>query len=136
MGTYGNDQCAPPRRGATWAVAVDSTARPYDISKCALGGYTPEAGNKKRAEVYLFLQAETNDVYFHFHTSGTNDLADTSTQTATAADLSFAAAYGAILEAGAPPLKVRINRNIDRFIVLKAASTAGVLRMWAASDSE
>ncbi len=136
MGTYGEEQCAPPRKGAVWAVAVDSTARAYDISKCALGGFTPEASQKRRAEVYLYLQAETNDVYFYFHTETDNTLLDTDKQTATTADLAFGATHGAIIEAGGPPLKLRINRALDKFLILKAASTAGVLRMWAGSESE
>ncbi len=136
MGTYGIDECDPPRRGSVWVVTVDSTARAYDLSKVALGGFTPEATQKKRAEVYLWLQAETNDVYFYFSSATASDLSDTAAQAATSADLAFANTYGAILEAGNPPLKLRINRALDKFLILKAASTSGVLRMWAASDSE
>ncbi len=136
MATFGNNQNAPPRKGAVWAVAVDNTARAYDISKAALGGYTPEGALKKRAEVYLYLQAETNDVYFYFHSATDSALDDAAKQTATAADLTFVATHAAILEAGNAPLKLRINRSLDKFIVVKAASTAGVLRMWASSESE
>lgn len=134
MGTYGNDQCAPPRKGAVWAVTVDSTARAYDISKCALGGYTPEAG--KRAEVYVYLQAQTQDVFFFFDDATDSGLDDTAAQAATAADLAFVATHCAVLEAGNPPLKLRINRALDKFLIVKAASTSGILRMWAASESE
>jgi hypothetical protein len=136
MGTFGQEQCAPPRKGAVWAVTVDSTARAYDISKAALGGFTPEATQSRRAEVYLYLQAETNDVFFYFHSATDTALSDTAAQAATAADLGFVATHCAILEAGSAPLKVRINRAVDKFLVVKAASTAGVLRMWAGSESE
>lgn len=136
MGTFGQEQCAPPRKGAVWAVTVDSTARAYDISKAALGGFTPEARQGRRAEVYLYLQAETNDVYFYFHSATDNALDDTAKQTATTADLGFVATHAAILEAGNPPIKLRINRALDKFLILKATSTAGVLRMWAGSESE
>lgn len=136
MGTFGVDQCAPPRKGAVWAVDVDSTARAYDISKAALGGFTPEASAGRRAEVYLYLQAQTNDVFFYFHSATDSALSDTAAQSAGAADLAFVATHAALLEAGSAPIKIRINRALDKFIVLKAASTAGVLRMWAGSESE
>ena len=138
MGSTAEEQYAnitPPRRGSVWAVAVDSTARVYDISKLALGGYTPEGSKARRNEVFLYLQAETNDVYFYFDSATGTALDDTAKQTATTADAAFAATYGAILEAGGPPLGLRIDRSIDKFIVLKATSTAGVLRMWAASEA-
>lgn len=139
MGTYGEKaaaECLPPRRGQVWAVTVDSTARAYDLSKIALGGYTPEAANTRRSNVVLYLQAETNDVYFYFDSATGNSLNDATTQAATPADVTMANAHGAVLEAGAPPLKVRIDRTLDKFIQLKAASTSGVLRMWAGSDGE
>lgn len=128
--------CWPPRRGAVWAVTVDSTARAYDLSKLPLGGYTPEASNAKRNEVVLYLQAETNDVYFYFDSATGIGLNDATLQAAGAGAATFADAYGAILEAGGPPLKVRISRSLDKFIQLKAASTSGILRMWAGSPGE
>lgn len=137
MGTYGFDECDPPRRGAVWALTVDSTARAYDLSKAAIGGYTPEGSLKKRAEVYVWMQAQTNDVFFYFHTADASaDLSDTAAQSAAEADLTFADSYCAVLEAGESPIKVRLNRSLDKFIIVKAASTSGILRMWAASDSE
>lgn len=123
----------PPRRGAVWAVTVDSTARAYDISKADLGGYTPDA--KRPNSVFLYLQAETNDVYFYFSSATASDLSDTAAQAASSADLAFANTYGALLEAGGPPLAVRIDRMTDKFLILKAASSSGILRMWAASEA-
>lgn len=139
MGSNAEDQyaaCTPPRRGAVWAVTVDSTARAYNISATALGGYTPEASQKRRNEVVIYLQAETNDVYFYFDSATGSSLANGTTQAATAAELAFADAHCAVLKTGDPPLKVRINRALDKFIQVKAASTSGVLRMWAGSQGE
>ncbi len=127
----------PPRRGAVWAVAVDSTARAYDISAAILGAgetVAPEAASKRRRQVVLYLQAETNDVYFYFDTATGSSLADSTKQSATAAALAFNDAHCAILKAGNNPIQVRIDRSIDKFIQLKAVSTAGVLRMWACSE--
>ncbi len=138
MASVAEEQIAsltPPRRGQVWAVVADSTARAYDISKIALGGYTPEAALKKRATVVLYLQAETNDVFFYFDSAVGTSLSDTAKQAATAADLAFADTYCAILKAGNPPIMVRIDRTLDKFIQIKAASTSGVFRMWACSEN-
>lgn len=139
MGTTAEKQaaeCQPPRRGAVWAVTVDSTARAYELDTIALGAFTPEAAGTRSNHVVLYLQAETNDVYFYFDSATGNSLDDTAKQTATAAALAFANTYGAVLKAGNPPLKVRIDRALDKFIQVKAASTSGVLRMWAGSAGE
>lgn len=125
-------QSQPPRRGAVIALTVDSTARAYDITGLALGGKTPDG--TAPSEVTLWMQADTNDVFFHFHSSSATDLANGTTIAAGGA-IAFAAAYGAVLEAGERPIKVRINRALDKFLVVKAASTSGTLRFWACSDS-
>lgn len=138
MASVAEEQIAsltPPRRGAVWAVTVDSTARAYDLSKIALGGYTPEASQKKRSNVVLYLQATTNDVFFYFDSATGNSLSDTAKQAAGAADVAFADTYCAVLKAGNPPMQVRIDRSIDRFIQVKATSTSGELRMWACSEN-
>ena len=125
---------SPPRRGSVWAVTVDSTARAYDLSKIAIGGYTPEASGGRRQTVVLYLQAETNDVYFYFDSATGSSLANGTTQAAAAADVAMAAAHCAVLKAGSVEV-FRIDRTIDKFIQVKAASTSGVLRMWAYSES-
>ncbi len=114
----------PPRRGKVWAVAVDSTVRVYDLSALALGGAAaPE-------------RAGTRPTHVYFDSVTGTALADATVQAATSAAVAMADAHGAILEAGGPPLMVRIDRSLDKFLVLKVTSTAGVLRMWACSASE
>lgn len=138
MGSLAEVQAAsilPPRRGAVWAVAVDSTARAYDMTALSLAGATPEAAGTRPTHVYLYLQAETNDVYFYFDSATGSALADATKQAAAAGAVAMADAHGAVLKAGNPPLRVRIDRSLDKFIQVKAASTAGVLRMWASSES-
>jgi hypothetical protein len=137
MASVAEEQVAgvtPPRKGAVWAVTVDSTARAYNISKLALGGYTPEGANARPNNVVLYLQAETNDVFFYFSSATDTALSDTAAQTATAADAVFVATHCAILEAGHSEV-FRIDRTLDKFIVVKAASTSGVLRLWAYSEA-
>ncbi len=137
MGTVAEEQLAgntPPRKGSVWAVAVDATARAYNISKAAFGGYTPEGANTIRQHVVLYMQAQTNDVFFYFHTATDTALSDTDTQTATAADLAFGTTHCGVIKAGSVEV-FRIDRTVDKFLVVKAASTAGVLRLWSFSES-
>jgi hypothetical protein len=138
MGTIAEELASgnvPPRRGAVWAVTVDSTARCYNISKANLGGGTPEASGGRRMEVTLYLQAQTADVFFYFDSVTGTALNDATTQAATSADLAFATAYGVYLPYGWPPMKFRIDRNIDKFITVKTATNPGILRIWACSES-
>ncbi len=137
MASVAEEQAAtlqPPRRGAVWTLTVDSTARAYDISRLTLGTFVPSAANKTRANVVLMLQAETADVYFYFDSATGNSLSDTAKQAATPADAAFADTYCAILKAGSSEV-FRIDRTLDKFIQVKAASTSGVLRMWAYSEN-
>ena len=143
---YQTAEFAPPRRGAVIALAVDSTARAYDMKSLALGGHTPTEAARDPKSVVIWMQAETNDVFFYFAsgdvaadpaagtsavaTTDVDDVSDTATITAGNA-LAFANTYCALLKAGNGPLPIRINRGVDRFLVVKAASTAGVLRFWA-----
>lgn len=145
---YQASEYAPPRRGAVIALEVDSTCRAYDLKGLALGGYTPKESQRDAKSVVLWLQAETNDVYFYFAegavsadpatsetavaTTDVDDIDNTAKVSAGSA-LAFANTYAGVLKAGNGPLPVRINRGVDRFLVVKAASTAGLLRFWAAS---
>jgi hypothetical protein len=137
VGTIAEEQGAgllPPRKSNTWAVTVDSTARAYDISKLAIGGFTPEASLAKRQQVVLYMQAQTNDVFFYFHSATDSALSDTAAQSAGAADAAFVATHCAVIKAGSAEV-FRIDRTIDKFLVVKAASTSGILRVWAYSES-
>lgn len=141
---------APPRRGAVIALEVDSTCRAYDMKSLALGGYTPTESQRDARTVVLWMQAETNDVYFYFAegavsadpassgsavaTTDVDDIDNTAKISAGSA-LAFANTYAGLLKAGNGPLPIRINRGVDRFLVVKAASTSGVLRFWATSSA-
>lgn len=136
------DECRPPRRGEVIALTVDSTARAYDLLQVALAGFTPQNSQREQSSVVLWLQAETNNVYFYFASGEagavvTTDVDDIDHAAAVAAggSLAFANTYAGIIVAGAAPIAVRIDRSLDRFLVVKAASTSGVLRFWAASSS-
>jgi hypothetical protein len=128
----------PPRRGAVKALTVDSTARSYSIKALALGGHTPDGTNSEPKEVTLWMQAQTNDVFFHFRSdSGAADLDDTAAAAADGAAMSaFTNTHGAVLEAGESPIPITINRAVDKYLVVKAASTSGILRFWAITGAE
>jgi hypothetical protein len=92
----------------------------------------------------LYLQAQTNDVFFYFAdgevgvtaTTDVDDIDNTAKVTAGNA-IAFANTYAAQLDATTKaPLKIRINRAQDRFLVVKAASTAGgmVIHRYDARD--
>jgi len=141
----GNNQhlCGnPPRRGAVIALAVDSTARGYDVGLIDLGGVTPQQDVKRRHEVIVWLQAESNDVYFYFADGTAPDVApaavagvDNTAALAAGTPLAYDNAYCGVLKAGMPPLPFSIDRSIDRFIVVKTAASTATIRFWAGSTS-
>lgn len=128
----------PPRRGAVKAITVDSTARSYNITTLPLGGNTPDGAASTPTEVDVWFQATTNDVFIYFtETSGTSNLDDTAAIAAGAATLTaFETTHAAVIEAGESPVCFRLNRAVDKHMVVKAASTSGVLRFWAAGAAE
>jgi hypothetical protein len=128
----------PPRRGAVKALTVDSTARSYNIIKLALGDYTPDGTASVPAEVDVWFQADTNDVFIHFRNdSGAADLDNAGVAAADGAAMtSYTNTHGAVLEAGESPICFRLNRGVDKYMVVKAASTSGTLRFWAASGTD
>lgn len=136
------DECRPPRRGAVIALTVDSTARAYDLLSLSLAGFVPPDAQNTQSSVVLWMQAETNDVYFYFASGASGSVVgtdvddiDNAAAVSAGSSLAFANTYGAVLEAGNAPLPIRIDRSQDRFLVVKAASTSGVLRFWAASGA-
>lgn len=128
-------QLVPPRRGSVWAVTVDSTARAYNIGTLTLGGFTPDGSGAQRSNVCLALQAETADIFFFFDSATGSGLDDTAAQAAGAGTATLADTHAIILKAGNPPIMLNIQRNVDKFIQVKAASTSGILRMWVVSES-
>jgi hypothetical protein len=126
------DNIVPPRKGATWAVDVDSTARRYLLTALTLGRkYEPG----RRDDIYVTLQADGADVFFVFSDSSTVTLDDTAAQAAGNADAAFAATYGAKIVSGTES-HYRISRALDQYIHIKTSSGTGVLRMWASSEPQ
>lgn len=125
MGAFVEDQAAnvqPPRRGECFALTVDATARPYDLSAVAFGGVAVEAGAARRNETFVTLRALTADIYVHFSPTATSDL-DPAAVLAAGSALSYPTTHGFVLPVGTE-IRVRLDRSRDKFMVVRTAAAA------------
>ena len=125
----------PPRKGAEVTIAVDSTGRAYNISKLALGGYTPNGENVRSVYCNLQLTADGGDVYIQFDSTNTVTLDDTAAHAAGTELVVFANTYCAKIPSGAT-VPVRIDRKIDKYMHIKTSTGTAKLRFHAFSGSE
>lgn len=125
------DNILPPRRSGIIALAIDSTARAYDLSVITMGGST-FSSTQKGQRVYLTLQADGGAVYFHLSSASATTLSDTAT-IAAGGTIAYANTYGAKIESGGS-MDIRIDRLDDRYLVVKTASGTATLRFWASSQ--
>lgn len=125
---------APPRRGETFDLAVDATARSYDLRPLNLAGYI--ANDKLDPKhVFLSLQAVDGDVWIQF-----------SPEDPTVPELNPAT----VITAGDPlvsnneqgyripqnaELQARINRAIDRFMIVRTTMGTATLSFYASSET-
>ncbi len=117
---------APPRRGKVIALAVDATARPYDISALSLAGSTS-------LSCIVALQAQTASVFYYFAPATANDL-DPAAVISAGGAIAYANTFGVEIPAGATH-EVRIDRTLDLFLVVRTSSATATLRLWAASEA-
>ncbi|MBA2683260.1 MAG: hypothetical protein H0U66_02040 [Gemmatimonadaceae bacterium] len=125
MGAFVEDQLAnvqPPRRGECFALAVDATARPYDLTPLAFGGVAVEGTAARRNETFVTLRALTGDVYVQFSPVTASDLDQTAVLAAGSA-LSYPNTHGFVIPAG-QEMRVRLDRSRDRFVIVKTTTTA------------
>jgi hypothetical protein len=148
MGDTVQDQEAdiqPPRVGYIIALNVDATSRGYDLTQLCLQDEDPsvQRGTRKN-DVYLTLENcdSANAIYFGFDSANVsvNQISDTNVQAAGAAPLVFDSLPSATCQAATVRPNVtrdiRINRLVDRTLILKcAASTTAVLRIGVTSKS-
>lgn len=125
----------PPRRGACIALTVDSTARAYDLTGLTFGGGKPSEDGSGARNVFLTLQAETADVYFHLSSTNSADI-NQATVIAAGGTLAFANTSCAVLKYGTDGTPVRLDRGVDKYLVVKTSAGTATLRIWASSDSE
>jgi hypothetical protein len=122
----------PPRRGAVLAIGVSTSAEAYDITGIALGGYTPNGANILQSYVYLTLHAEDGEVFYYFSSTNDEDITATDKITAGAA-IAFDNKYAARL-AENQEVSVRINRAVDKYLVLRTNTGTPICRVWASSE--
>jgi len=123
----------PPRRGDTLALAVDATARAYDMGSLSIGGYTPDAGLSRKCEVIVTLQARGARVFFHTSSTNAASLDDTAA-VAAGGTLAYANTYGAWIEDGGQ-VSLTFDRRKDRYLVVKTASGTATLGIWGSSEA-
>lgn len=125
------DNIRPPRRGEILALGVDVTARPYDLKALALDGYAPNESTGP-AHVYISLTAITADVYFYFAPATANDL-DPTAAVAAGGTPAYANTHGWRLVANTEQ-RLRINRALDKFLVIRTAAATATLLIRASSE--
>lgn len=122
----------PPRRGAVLALAIDSTARPYALASLDLAGYT-QGTSPNQQHVFVTLQAITADVWFYFSSATASDL-DHAAAISAGSALAYANTYGWRLPQN-EERSFRLNRNLDRFLIVKTATGTATLLIAASSES-
>lgn len=121
----------PPRRGAVQVITVDPTARPYDLSGLDMNG--GKVTGVQQQYVFLSLQAVGGDVFFYFSPATASDLDDTAA-TAAGGAVGYANTHAWKLVSGTT-MRVRIERQKDKFLILKAVA-AGSAKLILAATSE
>lgn len=121
-----------PFKGDIIALSVDSTGRAYSLAGLSLGGFTPDGSNVRPSHVFLYLQAQTSDVFVQFAGDNTVTL-DNTAVIAVGGTLAFGNTYCVYVPAGAT-VKCRISRKRATYLHVKTASAGATLRMWAPSE--
>lgn len=122
----------PPRRGKIIALAVDATARPYDLRALDLAGYI--GGDKPDSRhVYLDLQAVGGDVWLQFSPDTQNDL-NPAAALAAGSPLAYDNTHGSRIPQNAER-SVRIDRSVDKWLTVRTSSGAATLILSASSES-
>ena len=122
----------PARRGQCLVIETSSTATAYALANLELAGFAPKEGKENR-HVYVTLTALEQACWYHFSPVTAADLSDTA-EVAVGGSPAYANTMGACIPAGTS-VRIRIDRQRDKFLVLKTASTGGQLALHASSDS-
>ena len=130
----------PPRRGKCLAIAVDTTTRAYRIGGLNFGNAAPEAGQTKRATVWLTLQAQTANVFFYTAKAAAlgdiDDIDRTAAQAATSTETpTFPANAHAPFIAAGTMQDFEFDRTEDEYLVVQGHA-AGFLRIFPSSNEE
>ena len=133
----------PPTFGQVVAITVDATSRGYDLTQLLWGG--EKTGDLKREDhFFVSFQTDSNNVYFLLDSAavGTHAIDDTQAIAAGTALTTLPAGIGnafppAVIIAGLPPVDVRIERQVDKTLIVKCASAkTSILRFWLSSQRD
>ncbi len=124
----------PPRRSMGFALTVDATARVYDLNVLDWGG-TPYRKGEVGQELFLRFHNQTTSAVSLFFRTQSVDTADMNDATviSVGAALSLQATFCEELPPGAFA-EVRIDRNEDKYLSVKTASSTATLRVSLASQ--
>ncbi len=135
--TAQSDNVVPGRIGSIWPQAVDATSRPYNISLLPFGGKALVNSNEID-HIYLTMTADGGDVYFAFG-SVTGTVDDTAGNAAgvalTATTMSVGTTFAQKIPNGTT-VSLRIERRLDKWLMLKTSAGTATLRVNASSQGE
>ena len=121
-----------PRRGQGVAVATSAAVTAYDLRGLAWNGQS-FAG---MTDVFLYLDLQNdgaNPIYYYFSTAADVDMNDGTVQTV-GATLALTNAVPKVLRS-AQDTPIRIQCDVDTFLILKSPAGASVLRIFPSSNS-
>lgn len=122
----------PPRRGKVLALTVDSTTSAYPINTLDFGGYVQGERAGGSNFVFITLQASGGDIWFQFAPATATDL-DHAAVIADGGTLAYANTYGWRLPQN-EERTYRINRDMDRFLIVKTTTSTATLLIAASSE--
>lgn len=123
----------PPRVGQVIALAIDATARAYDLTALAFNGEPWHAVVAQTLYLTMRNDSAATSIYFQFGVTNTAVL-DPAAVVAAGGALVYANTYGDFIPAGGV-VNVRIHRDQDKFMVVRTASGTATLRFYASSES-
>ena len=129
------DNVVAPRRGQIYVVSVDGTSRPYNLSSINIGvAYRTDKDNDC---IFVDLYNDgSNTIYLQFAPATHADTDDTVTNAAGTNPLVSVGTEPFPLAAGAFKSR-RIQRNVDKFLILKCAgASTSTLRFCASSQPD
>lgn len=123
----------PPRVGQVIALAIDATARAYDITVLSFNGEPWHAVPAQQVYLTLRNDSAATNIYYQFGATNTASLDPAAAVTAGVA-LAYANTYGDFIPPGGV-VNVRIHRDQDKFLVVRTATGTSTLRFYASSES-
>src|SRR5882762_3273209 len=123
----------PPRRGQVVALTVDATPRAYALTGLTLNAQKFQQNSNEHLFLTLRNDNATTNLYYLFSDVISAAL-DPTLAVAAGSPLAFSDAYGDFI----PPssaVNVRIQRGIDKFLIVRTGTGTAILRLYPSSES-